>query len=123
MVFGLALTVFTLALYARLRAPGVSHRLALAGHVVGANRPRPGEQARRHTAPRLVTPVAAAPLGALEQLVVDEVTPDGDVIAIRPVMNMVLAIDHRANDGAQAAALLRSIKTWLEAIGPETPVY
>ena len=34
-------------------------------------------------------------------------TPDGDVIAIRPIMNMVLAIDHRANDGAQAAAFLR----------------
>ena len=34
-------------------------------------------------------------------------TPEGDVIAIRPVMNMVLAIDHRANDGAQAAAFLR----------------
>ena len=50
-------------------------------------------------------------------------TPDGDVIAIRPMMNMVLAIDHRANDGAQAAALLRSIKGGLEAIGPETPVY
>ncbi len=50
-------------------------------------------------------------------------TPDGDVIAIRPVMNMVLAIDHRANDGAGAAALLKAIKTWLEAIGPETPVY
>jgi 2-oxoisovalerate dehydrogenase E2 component (dihydrolipoyl transacylase) len=50
-------------------------------------------------------------------------TPDGDVIAIRPVMNMVLAIDHRANDGAQAAAFLRTIKTWLEAIGPDTPVY
>jgi len=50
-------------------------------------------------------------------------TPDGDVIAIRPVMNMVLAIDHRANDGAQAAAFLRSVKTWLEAVGPETPVY
>ena len=50
-------------------------------------------------------------------------TPDGDVIAIRPIMNMVLAIDHRANDGAQAAALLKSIKTWLEAIGPDTPVY
>jgi 2-oxoisovalerate dehydrogenase E2 component (dihydrolipoyl transacylase) len=31
-------------------------------------------------------------------------TPDGDVIAIRPVMNMVLAIDHRANDGAQAGS-------------------
>ena len=32
-------------------------------------------------------------------------TPDGDVIAIRPIMNMVLAIDHRANDGAQAAGV------------------
>jgi 2-oxoisovalerate dehydrogenase E2 component (dihydrolipoyl transacylase) len=49
--------------------------------------------------------------------------PDGDVIAIRPVMNMVLAIDHRANDGAQAAAFLRDIKTWLEAIGPDLPIY
>jgi pyruvate/2-oxoglutarate dehydrogenase complex dihydrolipoamide acyltransferase (E2) component len=50
-------------------------------------------------------------------------TPDGDVIAIRPVMNMVLAIDHRANDGAQAAAFLRVVKAWLEAVGPDTPVY
>jgi pyruvate/2-oxoglutarate dehydrogenase complex dihydrolipoamide acyltransferase (E2) component len=38
-------------------------------------------------------------------------------------MNMVLAIDHRANDGAGAAAFLRAIKTWLEAVGPDTPVY
>jgi len=50
-------------------------------------------------------------------------TPDGDVIAIRPVMNMVLGIDHRANDGAGGAALLRDIKAWLEAVGPETAVY
>jgi pyruvate/2-oxoglutarate dehydrogenase complex dihydrolipoamide acyltransferase (E2) component len=50
-------------------------------------------------------------------------TPDGDVIAIRPVMNMVLAIDHRANDGAAGAALLRDIKAWLEAVGPDTAVY
>ena len=50
-------------------------------------------------------------------------TPDGDVIAIRPMMNMVLAIDHRANDGAQAAAFLRAVKAWLEAVGPDTPVY
>ena len=46
--------------------------------------------------------------------------PRATSIAIRPVMNMVLAIDHRANDGAQAAAFLRAIKAWLEAIGPET---
>jgi pyruvate/2-oxoglutarate dehydrogenase complex dihydrolipoamide acyltransferase (E2) component len=50
-------------------------------------------------------------------------TPDGDVIAVRPIMNMVLGVDHRANDGAGGAALLRDIKAWLEAIGPETPVY
>ncbi|HYL41074.1 MAG TPA: dihydrolipoamide acetyltransferase family protein [Candidatus Binatus sp.] len=50
-------------------------------------------------------------------------TSEGDVIAIRPVMNMVLAIDHRANDGAGATALLRDIKAWLEGVGPETPIY
>jgi 2-oxoisovalerate dehydrogenase E2 component (dihydrolipoyl transacylase) len=50
-------------------------------------------------------------------------TPDGDVIAIRPMMNMVLGVDHRANDGAGGAALLRDIKAWLEAVGPETPIY
>jgi 2-oxoisovalerate dehydrogenase E2 component (dihydrolipoyl transacylase) len=50
-------------------------------------------------------------------------TPDGDVIAIRSVMNMVLGLDHRANDGAGGAALLRDIKTWLEGVGPETSIY
>jgi 2-oxoisovalerate dehydrogenase E2 component (dihydrolipoyl transacylase) len=50
-------------------------------------------------------------------------TPEGDVIAIRPVMNMVLGVDHRANDGAGGAALLRDIKTWLEAVGPDTAIY
>ena len=50
-------------------------------------------------------------------------TASGDVIAIRPVMNMVMGIDHRANDGAQAAAFLRDVKAWLEAVGPETSVY
>ncbi len=50
-------------------------------------------------------------------------TPDGDVIAIRPVMNMVLGVDHRANDGAGGAALLRDIKAWLESVGPDTSIY
>jgi pyruvate/2-oxoglutarate dehydrogenase complex dihydrolipoamide acyltransferase (E2) component len=48
---------------------------------------------------------------------------DGDVIAIRPIMNMVLGLDHRANDGAGGAAFLRDIKDWLESVGPETSVY
>ncbi|HEX5828063.1 MAG TPA: dihydrolipoamide acetyltransferase family protein, partial [Candidatus Limnocylindrales bacterium] len=50
-------------------------------------------------------------------------TDDGDTIAIRPVMNMVLGIDHRANDGAGGAALLRDIKAWLESVGPDTAIY
>jgi len=50
-------------------------------------------------------------------------TPDGDVIGIHSVMNMVLGVDHRANDGAGGAALLRDIKAWLEAVGAETPIY
>jgi 2-oxoisovalerate dehydrogenase E2 component (dihydrolipoyl transacylase) len=50
-------------------------------------------------------------------------TDDGDVIAIRSIMNMVLGVDHRANDGAGGAALLRDIKAWLETVGPETPIY
>jgi 2-oxoisovalerate dehydrogenase E2 component (dihydrolipoyl transacylase) len=50
-------------------------------------------------------------------------TPEGDVIAIRPIMNMVLGVDHRANDGAGGAALLRDIKAWLEAVGADTPIY
>ena len=70
-----------------------------------------------------VPEVAILTMEAITKRAVVRETPEGDVIAIRPVMNMVLAIDHRANDGAQAAALLRSIKAWLEAIGPETPVY
>ncbi len=70
-----------------------------------------------------VPEVAILTMEAITKRAVVLDTPDGDVIAIRPVMNMVLAIDHRANDGAQAAAFLRTIKTWLEAIGPDTPVY
>jgi 2-oxoisovalerate dehydrogenase E2 component (dihydrolipoyl transacylase) len=50
-------------------------------------------------------------------------TPQGDVIAIRPVMNMVIGIDHRANDGAQAGFFLRDVKAWLEGVGPDTPIY
>ena len=62
-------------------------------------------------------------------------TPDGDVIAIRPVMNMVLAIDHRANDGAggrrssatsrpgsRRSGRRRRSTDRLRAVGPHRPV-
>jgi 2-oxoisovalerate dehydrogenase E2 component (dihydrolipoyl transacylase) len=70
-----------------------------------------------------VPEVAILTMEAIIKRPVVRETADGDVIAIRPVMNMVMAIDHRANDGAQAAAFLRAVKAALEAVGPETPVY
>ena len=77
----------------------------------------------------LVMPILNVPevvivtMEAITKRPVVQSTPDGDVIAIRPVMNMVLGVDHRANDGAGGAALLREIKQWLEAVGPDTPIY
>jgi 2-oxoisovalerate dehydrogenase E2 component (dihydrolipoyl transacylase) len=77
----------------------------------------------------LVMPILNVPevgivtMEAITKRAVVHSTPDGDVIAIRPVMNMVLGVDHRANDGAGGAALLRDIKAWLEAVGPDTPIY
>lgn len=49
--------------------------------------------------------------------------PDGDSIAIRHMMNMVLGIDHRATDGAQAGRFLADVKTWLESVSDQTPIW
>jgi len=70
-----------------------------------------------------VPEVAILTMEAITKRPVVKETPDGDVIAIRPVMNMVLAIDHRANDGAQAAGFLRDVKAWLEHVGPDVPIW
>ena len=77
----------------------------------------------------LVMPILNVPevgivtMEAITKRAVVVTAEDGDHIAIRPVMNMVLGIDHRANDGAGGAALLRDIKAWLESVGPETAIY
>jgi 2-oxoisovalerate dehydrogenase E2 component (dihydrolipoyl transacylase) len=70
-----------------------------------------------------VPEVAILTMEAITKRPVVVETTQGDVIAIRSVMNMVIGIDHRANDGAQAGYFLRDVKSWLEAVGPETPVY
>ncbi len=49
------------------------------------------------------------------------VTDDGDV-AVRSVMNVGLAFDHRVCDGADASAFLGAVKSRLEAITEETPL-
>jgi pyruvate dehydrogenase E2 component (dihydrolipoamide acetyltransferase) len=47
----------------------------------------------------------------------------GDAIAVRSMMNMCIAIDHRATDGAQAGAFLQEVQGWLESVTPDTPIW
>jgi 2-oxoisovalerate dehydrogenase E2 component (dihydrolipoyl transacylase) len=47
----------------------------------------------------------------------------GDAIAVRSMMNMCIAIDHRATDGAQAGAFLQTVQGWLEAVDADTPIW
>ncbi|MCU0484142.1 MAG: 2-oxo acid dehydrogenase subunit E2 [Chloroflexi bacterium] len=70
-----------------------------------------------------VPEVAILTMEAITRRPVVVSTPEGEAIAIRPVMNMVIGIDHRANDGAQAGFFLRDVKGWLEAVGPETAIW
>jgi len=70
-----------------------------------------------------VPEVAILTMEAITKRPVVVETPQGDVIAIRPIMNMVIGIDHRANDGAQAGYFLRDVKAWLEGVGPDTAVH
>ncbi len=50
-------------------------------------------------------------------------TSRGDVIAIRSMMNVPVVFDHRATDGAQVGRFMGDVKAWLEAVGPDTPIY
>ncbi len=69
-----------------------------------------------------VPEVAILTMEAIVKRAVVVETPEGDGIAIRSMMNMVIGFDHRAHDGAGAAAFLRDVKAWLESVGPETPL-
>ena len=46
-----------------------------------------------------------------------------DAIAIRSMMNICLAFDHRINDGAEASMFLETVKRRLESFAPDSPVY
>jgi 2-oxoisovalerate dehydrogenase E2 component (dihydrolipoyl transacylase) len=70
-----------------------------------------------------VPEVAILTMEAITRRPVVVATPEGEAIAIRPVMNMVVGIDHRANDGAGAGSFLRDVKAWLEALSPETAIW
>ena len=46
-----------------------------------------------------------------------------DAIAIRSMMNLCISFDHRINDGAESGGFLLAVKTRLEVMGPDTPIY
>ncbi len=46
-----------------------------------------------------------------------------DAIAIRSMMNICLAFDHRINDGAEASGFLEAVKERLESYGPCSSIY
>ena len=46
-----------------------------------------------------------------------------DAIAIRSMMNLCISFDHRINDGAETGGFLQAVKTRLESIGHDTPIY
>lgn len=46
-----------------------------------------------------------------------------DAIAIRWMMNLCLSFDHRINDGAESGAFLQAVKSRLEAMDGDTPIY
>ncbi len=50
-------------------------------------------------------------------------TPNGDLIGVRPMMNMCLGFDHRATDGAQAGRFVADVKRWLEAVDSTTAIW
>ena len=57
-----------------------------------------------------------------EAIVKRPVVVAGDAIAVRSVMNVCVAFDHRVCDGAEAGAFLRSVGTRLEAIDETTVI-
>jgi 2-oxoisovalerate dehydrogenase E2 component (dihydrolipoyl transacylase) len=50
-------------------------------------------------------------------------TADGDTIAIRSIMNLACAFDHRATDGAQIGRFMLDVRRWLESTGPSLPIW
>jgi 2-oxoisovalerate dehydrogenase E2 component (dihydrolipoyl transacylase) len=67
--------------------------------------------------------VAIVNMEAIVKRPVVRETPDGDIIAVRSMMNLPVAFDHRATDGAQVGRFVADIKAALEAFGPDTPIY
>ena len=71
------------------------------------------------------TPILVQPQVAIlstEAIIKRPVVVD-DMIGIRSMMNLSLSIDHRALDGLAATRFLQQVRSWLEAVGDDLPLY
>lgn len=73
----------------------------------------------------LSTPIIVQPQSAIlsTEAIVKRPVVVEDSIAIRPMMNLSLSLDHRVLDGLAGARFLSDVKNWLERFDPETSVY
>jgi len=81
----------------------------------------PGSYGSVFSSPVLNQPQAA--ILSMEQIVKRPVVVEDDAIAIRSMMFLSFAFDHRILDGATANQYVASVKRRLESMGPETQVY
>lgn len=65
---------------------------------------------------------AIVAVGAIKKRAVVVETPEGDVIAIRPVMMMSVTYDHRVIDGSLGGQFLNRIVEILESFDPSQPI-
>jgi pyruvate/2-oxoglutarate dehydrogenase complex dihydrolipoamide acyltransferase (E2) component len=98
----------------RARAGRLQHEDVQAGTFTITN---PGQFGTVLATPIINQPqVAILDLEAVVKRPVAVDGPEGDAIAIRPMVNLCLSFDHRALDGAEAARFLGSLKARLERI-------
>jgi len=70
-----------------------------------------------------IIPVGQAAIITTEAIRRDVRAIDGGMIGVRSVMNLCISFDHRALDGADAGAFMRTVRERLEAYAPGLSVY
>ncbi len=70
-----------------------------------------------------VPEVAILTMEAIQRRPVVVGTPGGEAIAIRPMMYICSAFDHRATDGAQMGRFMQDVKQWLESVDERTAIW
>ncbi len=70
-----------------------------------------------------VPEVAILTMEAIQRRPVVIGAPGGEAIAIRPMMYICSAFDHRATDGAQMGRFMQDVKQWLESVDERTAIW